>query len=41
LLQEITADLYREWAAAAGVPLTKAIEEVDSLLEAARKAYMP
>jgi RNA polymerase-interacting CarD/CdnL/TRCF family regulator len=36
LLQKTRQSLYQEWAAAAGVPVTEAIREVDSLLLTAR-----
>lgn len=40
LLQKIRIDLCREWAAADGVSIEEAIEEVESLLLEARQAYV-
>ena len=39
LLQKVRDDLYQEWAAAAGVSLTQARQEVDDLLETARQSF--
>ena len=39
LLQKVRGNLRREWAAAAGVPIPEAIQEVDALLLAGREAY--
>jgi len=39
-LQKTRESLHQEWAAAAGVSMTEAVKEVDSLLLATRQAYM-
>ena len=39
LLQKVRGNLRREWAAAAGIPMPEAIQEVDALLLAGREAY--
>jgi CarD family transcriptional regulator len=39
LLLKVRQNLWNEWAAAAGVSLSEAIEEIDALLQAGRKVY--
>lgn len=39
LLLKVRQNLWSEWAAAAGVSTSEAIEEIDALLQAGRKAY--
>ena len=39
-LQKTRESLYREWATAAGVTITEAIKEIDSLLRTSRQAFM-
>jgi CarD family transcriptional regulator len=38
-LQKTRERLHQEWATAAGVPITEAIQEIDSLLRTSRQAF--
>ncbi len=39
VLEKVRDNLWREWAAAAGLSIPEAIQEVDALLLAGREAY--